>query len=133
MQTFLPYPDFEKSLQVLDKKRLGKQRVEAMQIHNALVGKSKGWLNHPATKMWRGYEKALAHYHNLSIIEWQRRGCKNNMQLIPINVAIIMPPWFGSTDFHISHQSNLLRKDFEYYQKYFPNIPSDLPYIWPCQ
>lgn len=32
MQTFLCYPDFNKSAQVLDYRRLGKQRVEAWQI-----------------------------------------------------------------------------------------------------
>jgi len=32
MQTFLPYPDLRDSVACLDNKRLGKQRVEAMQI-----------------------------------------------------------------------------------------------------
>ena len=36
MQTFLPYKSFERSVQVLDNKRLGKQRVEAFQILNVL-------------------------------------------------------------------------------------------------
>ena len=36
MQTFLPYKDFRKSAQVLDYKRLGKQRVEAWQIYQTL-------------------------------------------------------------------------------------------------
>ena len=36
MQTFLPYDSFEESASVLDWKRLGKQRVEAMQIVNAI-------------------------------------------------------------------------------------------------
>ena len=39
MQTFLPYADFQRSAQVLDYKRLGKQRVEALQIHNIVSGK----------------------------------------------------------------------------------------------
>jgi len=29
MQTFLPYPDFARSAAVLDRQRLGKQRLEA--------------------------------------------------------------------------------------------------------
>ena len=32
VNTFLPFSDFKKCAQVLDKKRLGKQRVEAMQL-----------------------------------------------------------------------------------------------------
>ena len=38
MQTFLPYPSFEESAKVLDWRRLGKQRVEGMQIINAISG-----------------------------------------------------------------------------------------------
>ena len=44
MQTFLPYPDFTQSAKTLDYRRLGKQRVEAWQILNALRGVSKGKL-----------------------------------------------------------------------------------------
>ena len=41
MQTFLPYKSFEQSAQVLDWRRLGKQRVEGMQIINAITGKTR--------------------------------------------------------------------------------------------
>jgi hypothetical protein len=61
MQTFLPYPDLQKSVQCLDYKRLGKQRVEALQILNILRGKPtksgksyKGYINHPIVNMWKG-------------------------------------------------------------------------------
>ncbi len=54
MQTFLPYPDFAESARVLDNKRLGKQRVEVLQILNVLTDSTrKGWRNHPAVAMWR--------------------------------------------------------------------------------
>ena len=59
MQTFLPYKSFRKTALCLDNKRLGKQRVETLQILRALTGyynQSGAWLNHPAVKMWRGYE-----------------------------------------------------------------------------
>ena len=36
MQTFLPYKSFKKSAETLDYQRLGKQRVEAMQIINVI-------------------------------------------------------------------------------------------------
>ena len=69
MQTFLPYADFKQSAQCLDMKRLGKQRVEALQIHNIVSGKrtSGGWMNHPAVAMWQGHAEALADYHNAMI------------------------------------------------------------------
>ena len=54
MQTFLPYPDLRDSVACLDSKRLGKQRVECLQILNVLEGRRTGWQNHPAVKMWAG-------------------------------------------------------------------------------
>ena len=41
MQTFLPYESFRESAKVLDWRRLGKQRVEGMQIINAIEGKKR--------------------------------------------------------------------------------------------
>lgn len=130
MNTFLAFPDFAESARVLDYRRLGKQRVECLQLLNALRGKSKGWVNHPACKMWRGYELALEAYKNACIREWVYRGYKNAMELSPTS-GYDFPPWLGDEAFHLSHQSNLLRKDFGHYSKYFVNVPSDLPYIWP--
>ena len=56
MQTFLPDKSFVNSSRILDYRRLGKQRVEARQIYNILIGntKSNAWRNHPAVLMWRG-------------------------------------------------------------------------------
>ena len=83
MQTFLPYPDFEQSAAVLDRARLGKQRVETMQLMNAMLrqylGESvSGWINHPAKRMWDGYAWALLQYQIAVISEWVRvRGYKD--------------------------------------------------------
>jgi hypothetical protein len=129
MQTFLPYPDFYESARVLDYRRLGKQRVEARQILKALnVG--GGWLNHPAVKMWRGYENALVQYGNVMIQEWIRRGYKNTMSMIAIE-SYEMPPWMGNKDFHASHRSNLLRKDVSWYGRLKWTESDNLPYVWP--
>lgn len=133
MQTFLPYPDFVQSVKVLDYKRLGKQRVETFQVLNILLDRTptKGWRNHPVTRMWTGYEEALKLYQNYTILEWIDRGYKNTMKFEEIDHKnIVAPPWFGDTDFHKSHRSNLLRKDYEYYSQYFDE-PIDLEYYWP--
>jgi len=133
MQTFLPYPDFVQSVKVLDYRRLGKQRVETFQVLNILLDRTptKGWRNHPVTRMWAGYEEALKLYQNYTIQEWISRGYKNTMKLEEVDPnAAIMPPWFGVEEFHQSHRSNLLRKDYEYYSQFF-NEPSDLEYLWP--
>src|SRR5690348_5136966 len=62
MQTFLPYADFTESARVLDRRRLGKQRVEAVQVLRGLTVPDYGWRRHPAVRMWTGYEEALVRY-----------------------------------------------------------------------
>ena len=132
MQTFLPYPDYVDSVRCLDWRRLGKQRVEAWQILRALQGIKKGWANHPAVKMWRGHEAALAQYMNICIREWKRRGYRNNMQEIDMGPAL-PPSWLYATDICASHRSNLLRKDPVYYGQFGWTEPPDLPYVWPTR
>ena len=74
MQTFLPYPDFARSARVLDRKRLGKQRVETLQILRAIELPDYGWATHPAVRMWRGFVPALVEYGLENCREWTRRG-----------------------------------------------------------
>lgn len=136
MQTFLPYPSFVESAKVLDMKRLGKQRVECKQILLALKGISKGWANHPATKMWRGYESSLAEYGMCICEEWLSRGYKDSLlpvfeQWLARGHHPFKPPWFGDEEFHRSHRSNLLRKMPEHYGQFWPDERNDLPYVWP--
>jgi hypothetical protein len=40
MNVFLPYPDYFKSIKVLDKKRCWKQVVEAKQLIDAILGEA---------------------------------------------------------------------------------------------
>jgi mRNA-degrading endonuclease YafQ of YafQ-DinJ toxin-antitoxin module len=134
MQTFLPFPDFQKSVEVLDYRRLGKQRVETFQVLNVLLDRTatKGWRNHPVVRMWRGYEDCLKKYQNITIAEWIRRGYNNNMEFEVIETANPMSPnWLGDDKFHKSHRSNLLRKNYEYYIQFFDE-PTDLEYYWPA-
>lgn len=149
MQTFMPYaPErfdeamhFTRNAQVLDRQRLGKQRVEGMQILRCLLGASDGWVNHPATKMWRGYETYLAAYTITVCKEWKNRGYEDTVEdkitsmiqefALPAPHQSEPPGWFGLDMFHRSHQSNLVRKDPGYYRIHFPDVPNDLPYFWP--
>lgn len=137
MQIFLPYPDMKKSLQALDNKRLGKQRVETYQIISAITRRPKldgtpykGWLNHPCTVMWKNHVSALKLYMNISITEWIERGFKNTMGLEEINEEIVLPPFIGNERFHSSHRANLLKKEPDFYSKYqWTENPQD-PYVW---
>lgn len=137
MQTFLPHEDFRASARVLDRQRLGKQRVEVKQILAALDKTSGGWVNHPAVKMWRGHRSALAYYGVVICQEWRARGY--NDSLLDEFVAVLnsgpavwsIPKWVGDVEFHRSHQSNLVRKFPEHYGPLFPGVSDDLPYVWP--
>lgn len=131
MQTFLPYPEFDKSVKCLDYRRLGKQRVEAMQILNALRNPNYGWQNHPAVKMWRGYDEALKLYMNICIQEWIERGYNNTMKIEVVDQNNCKKPsWIGKEEFHASHRSNLLRKDPTWYGQFGWKEPNDLEYVW---
>ena len=143
MQTFLPLPDFAASVEVLDRQRLGKQRLEVAQLLNAILGFSKGWTNHPAATMWRGSEMALCEYGIAVCREWRGRGYKDTMldRFIDMQENLVldgicedwvtMPSWFGDSAFHASHRSNLLRKAPEWYSQFGWTEPDSLPYIWP--
>jgi|SRR6478609_1292391 len=139
MQTFLPYPSFTSSARVLDRRRLGKQRVETLQIMTALLT-NKGWVNHPATLMWRRHEWALLQYQEAICNEWVDRGYKDTCldktrylynRYNRWEQQRLWPYWLGDDAFHIPHQSKLVEKDPWYYLRYFPGVPLGLEYYWP--
>lgn len=145
MQTFLPYPSFTRSARALDSRRLGKQRVEALQICNAMHRTSGGWINHPVTRMWRGYESALVAYGQAVTLEWLRRGHADSVwdKLVAhlhdepersqreLEDAGMLPPWLGRRALHRAYRSALVRKDPAHYRPMFPDVADDLEYVWP--
>ena len=139
MQTFLPYSNFHQSAKALDYRRLGKQRIETKQILNALMGKSKGWVNHPATQMWRGYETALAIYGGIICQEWIKRGYKDQQMQwfkqaffeLDGGAVVEYPSWLHDERFHASHRAALLAKDFEWYSQFEWTEEPKICYYWP--
>lgn len=150
MQTFLPYADFAASAQSLDERRLGKQRVEALQIVRALTRERYGWQHHPAVLMWAGHEEALAAYALAVVEEWCGRGRADTCAATilsdlaaagraaprsqaELSAAGELPWWLGDERLHRSHRSSLRRKDPEHYGALFADVPDDLPYFWPTK
>lgn len=137
MQTFLPYKDFEECARVLDTKRLGKQRVENLQILKALTLPKYGWQNHPAVRMWRGYEWSLLIYHQAIVCEWRLRGFEDTTWEKFLKVAngrhlgTSLPVWYGDERVHKTHRSNLLQKDPKHYGQFGWTEPTNLCYFWP--
>lgn len=150
MQTFLPYPGFADSAAVLDARRLGKQRVETIQVLRALTVAGYGWRRHPAAAMWAGYEEALVRYGLDVCDRWCEAGRADTCAATLVTdlaggtgltsirtqdelaAADELPPWLGDPALHRSHQSALLRKDPAHYRAHFPDVADDLPYVWPA-
>lgn len=139
MQTFLPYKSFAASAKCLDNRRLGKQRIEAWQIYQALTLPKYGWKHHPAVRMWKGYEPALCSYGWYICNEWKyNRGFNDTIEfrfidaMFDMESSIITPPWLNDS-FCNSHRSNLLRKDPKWYSQFNWQVPDNLPYIWPVK
>lgn len=138
MQTFLPYADFERCAKVLDRQRLGKQRVECKQILKALQS-GGGWANHPATRMWAGHEGALIEYAIAVCREWIGRGYNDNQlpwftEQMRAYDSLALPEWIGRDDVHASHRARLLHKDPEWYGRFgWTETPrsDEEGYVWP--
>lgn len=149
MQTFYPFEKLSDTVQCLDKKRCWKQAVECRQILNVLEGRSEGWKNHPAVKMWAGHVDFLKTYYNAffyqSVVEYGVKAKKLGL-IVDIDSYAKPPSWVGDKCFHESHQSNLARKALEDIQKrgsfeLYNNLQkfgidakkfdTTKPYVWP--
>lgn len=146
MQTFLPYPDFAACAAALDPRRLGKQRVEVLQVWRAMTRPGYGWRHHPVVRMWSGYAEALVCYGLEVCAAWSAAGHADTVAATlraefggvvrsqqELAAAGEVPPWLGWEPLHRSHRAALLRKDPAWYGARFgADLPSDLPYEWPA-
>jgi hypothetical protein len=100
--------------------------------------------------MWRGHAEALGSYGVTVCRAWFVLGFADSYELrlreelARVGVAAprpqeeladagALPPWLGDPALHRSHQSNLVRKDPAFYKEHFPDVPDDLPYVWPVR
>lgn len=162
MQTFVPLTSsFEDIARTLDRARLNKQALEGWQILMTLLELDpqgnyrapKGWVNHPAVKMWRGHEMTLYIYIQAMVDEWKRRGYKSTIgdkAKATITVAITRglldgtvsapPMWVSDMskfkEVASTHRLALLNKDYEWYSQFkWPedtgSRPETYEYLWP--
>jgi hypothetical protein len=155
MQTFLPYKDFTKTAKALDSKRLNKQILECYQILKVLSNPDPraGWRNHPAVKMWRGFEHLLLDYTMTMVKEADKRGIKTDKNVSNIESlvssegmywGIDVPAWYEDDivmkRLTTTHKANLYKKDPVYYFDFFnalaksnpccPNRKEPCKYYW---
>lgn len=113
----------------------------------------KGWVNHPAVKMWRGYETALYRYIQSMVTEWKARGYNSTIgdkatatllrahELGIIDVREVnYPEWIQDSHLHSeiasSHRTALLNKNYEWYSQFGWDEdggvkPETYNYVWP--
>jgi hypothetical protein len=145
MQTFLtsthenPLRAAQDTFAMLDRARLGKQRVEAAQLLNGQ------WPNHPASKMWRGHEHALTAYAIICCKSWIQRGHDDSLlaqfqqhrkRLIADDIPLVWPWWYGYPAMVRTHQTKLYHKNSPRWVNYHietapRHLVMRLPYIWP--
>jgi hypothetical protein len=162
MQTFVPLTSsFEDIARTLDRARLNKQALEGWQILMTLLELDpqgnhrapKGWVNHPAVKMWRGHEMSLYLYIQAMVSEWQSRGYNSTIgdkAKATIQTAIrngilsgtmsTPPSWVSDMnkfkEVASSHRLALLTKDYDWYSQWgWPEDtgtrPDSYDYVWP--
>lgn len=163
MQTFIPLAtrNFNAIAKTLDNKRLNKQALEGWQILMTLLELDpqgnhrtpKGWVNHPAVKMWRGHEAVLTLYIIAMVDEWQARGFKSTIAtkaMATYQVALLnaqlgpdsyrYPEWMEDQQLFeevaATHRQALLVKDYGWYSQFnwdedpgYP--PVEYTYKWP--
>jgi hypothetical protein len=161
MQTFVPLTSsFEDIARTLDRARLNKQALEGWQILMTLLELDpkgdhrtpRGWVNHPATKAWRGHEAALYRYIQAMVDEWVSRGYKSTIgdkakatlvrgyELGLVSEPARNPTWISNREqfekIASTHRVALLNKDYEWYSQFrWPEDsgvrPESYEYVWP--
>ena len=116
----------------------------------ALTVPGYAWAHHPAALMWKGYEEALGRYGIVCCEAWTERGFGDTCAATiatdlraagvgtlrtqdELAAAGALPPWLEDEDLLRSHRSALVRKDPDLYRPEFPDVPDDLPYVWPVR
>lgn len=160
MQTFITHAstDFTLTAQELDSKRLHKNALEAWQLMLANFQLApdgsqrvqRGWMNHPATIMWRGYGPVLLAYIEAMVTTWEARGYKSTVyekasrtfeQALKLGrpMSEEYPPWMVDEAWFealaSSHRTALLVKNYSWYSQFnWPEdtgvAPLEYTYVW---
>lgn len=142
MITYVPLPtSYRACVSILDHRKLGKQRVDALQIFTACTHPTNAWHSHPAVKMWRGAELGLLAFGIAACDEWIARGHVDTLRdnFITNGIRIsdnsslstdYYPSWWGDDRVHSSHRALLLSLDSAYGRFNWTERPSRNIY-WP--
>ena len=140
MITYVPYIGFAASARQLDDRRVRRQRKDAWQLLQVLLGQTEEYANHPAVGMWKNYERWLCVYGLQFCQEWRigrKQECDFYARFYRVDEELKergfearRPPWVGDIDLCRSHRSSLIRQ-VPSYAEHWPNTPELMPYLWP--
>jgi hypothetical protein len=155
MQTWITDKDFYKSAVNLNRQHLQANLYESIHIlaslldvNDKLVNPKRNVKNHPAAKLWEGYEDALFYYIDAHIVAWLNIGYKCNINKANMRFiyAVMKDNKYSYFQNKISnwitdeliqtHRSVLIQKEIKkkvnHYQNLWPNCPNDLKmkYDW---
>lgn len=137
MNTFVPVTDFNQIAEMLDDRRLNRQRADVTAILRKLM-EEESEDDHPLVKMWRGNERFLCRYGMAICMEHQARGNTGQTaeKILEYRAQFdpetdVEPEWWGETKVHDSHKSYLVRSQPSHYRQFWPDIADDLPMVYP--
>jgi len=121
--------NFNTSASLLDSKRLGSTIYESIHILASILHKNMDLVNpkrdvsnHPASKLWIGYERELGAYIYAHIEEWCNRGYKTDVNLKNYHIITSglgrgiyhIPKWI-SNELIETHRNVIYRKKPDFY------------------
>ena len=154
MNTWLPYEDFEKSVECLTDNHLRMQVTDCAKILYWRTGMpidgrnaSRQQMLHPCVVQWDGYLSYLLDYSLEAMTQAQERtyyGTKKEeinkrveqiLFIVPTVESRLdnseKPHWLGDKDYHDSHKSNLMRVNSFYKEYWITEVNEGLEYVWP--
>jgi hypothetical protein len=144
--TWLTYRSWGRTAADLENATLKLQMRNSVTIMDILTGIKPDHpkANHPAVKMWQGYEYALGIQCMSLGMEWTfKRGfaeCEEfwamsraikEIKKVERDFAYEVPPWSRDAYLLLSHRSNLYRRDPVTYKGKWKKCPENWPYLWP--
>lgn len=148
METYIPYPSFAASAEVLSASERVMSFISAMAtlsvIHEVeVVGASQEYIKrHPMVRLWREhdvflFEYADAMYEAMSPavqgkLAHRREALQRHLEWATSGSYSMEPPrWLGDAEFHTQQQAALLRLNPEFYGPKFPDVSMTLVQTWP--
>jgi hypothetical protein len=138
MLVYMPYPDINVNVKVLDELTLSRQCNAVTAILELLHSDRTGWEWNPAVKMWKGHEQWLAYYGFRLFSEFRSMGYPDQWTMRVRALGYLKTPtvpanpwWWGHEGFHDYNKAQLFMQDPSWYGRFFKNIDLNQMGWWP--